>query len=456
MKKRMEMVESVNNKIKGGDKKKMKTKTKILAIGEIAIVLCSVFLVALPGIAAEQNQEMQKVSASEVTTASEDDFVLEIYGNANEDDTIDMRDTTYIKLVIFKKKPKTDFADANHDGKVSMLDIGQTKLIILGKEKELTLLDMADRVVTVPRPIERIVSCDIDSLTVIATLGTVDRIVGVPNYIGKYGKDIMVAGAHPELDELPAVGAYKTLNAELIVSLKPDVIFTSSRYVDVADSLREKTGTPVVGVTILKDTYGAETYSLVGTIISKEDEAEETVSYLYEKLDEVKTVTADIPDSEKPKVYFVLWPNKGVTNTYFYYSPINTAGGINVAEVLKTDGVRYGEVSKEQILDWNPDIIVVHGALLYVRQQLIENVLSDPDIQSVSAIKDKRVYYTKGPFTGWDPATGVAETFYMAKLFHPDKFEELDVEKECNEILERVYGVDGLWTGITEGWTWWE
>jgi iron complex transport system substrate-binding protein len=30
-----------------------------------------------------------------------------IYGNANEDDTLDMRDVTYIKLAIFGKKPRS-------------------------------------------------------------------------------------------------------------------------------------------------------------------------------------------------------------------------------------------------------------------------------------------------------------------------------------------------------------
>ena len=73
----------------------MKTKNKMLATVEIAVVLCSVFLMALPTIAADQNvqQAMQKESAT-VTAASEDDYVLGIYGNANEDDTIDMRDLT--------------------------------------------------------------------------------------------------------------------------------------------------------------------------------------------------------------------------------------------------------------------------------------------------------------------------------------------------------------------------
>jgi hypothetical protein len=108
----------------------MKTKNKQLAVVEIAIVLCSVFLVAIPAIATEQT--MQEVSACTVTTASEDDYVLGIYGNANEDDTIDMRDLTYVKLIFFGKKPETELADAKYDGKINPLDFIQIKLIIVG------------------------------------------------------------------------------------------------------------------------------------------------------------------------------------------------------------------------------------------------------------------------------------------------------------------------------------
>jgi hypothetical protein len=46
--------ESVNKNLGGEKKKKMKTKNKLLASVEIAIVLCSMFLVALPASAAEQ------------------------------------------------------------------------------------------------------------------------------------------------------------------------------------------------------------------------------------------------------------------------------------------------------------------------------------------------------------------------------------------------------------------
>ena len=86
--------------------------------------------------------------------AEEDDFVLDIYGNANEDDTIDMRDLTYVKRIFFGEKPETELADAKYDGKIDSLDFVQIKLVIVGKENVLTLIDTADRTVTVSMPVE--------------------------------------------------------------------------------------------------------------------------------------------------------------------------------------------------------------------------------------------------------------------------------------------------------------
>ena len=82
----------------------------------------------------------------------------------------------------------------------------------------------------------------------------------------------------------------------------------------------------------------------------------------------------------------------------------------------------------------------------------IERVLADPVLQPVNAVKNQSVYYTRGWMMGWDSPTGVTEAFYMAKIFHPDKFKDLDVEKECNGILERFYGAGGLYTWLLENY----
>jgi iron complex transport system substrate-binding protein len=157
----------------------MKTKTKMVVLMEIAVVLCSVLLVAtLPAIAAEQSQEMQKVSVSEVMAASEDDYTLDLYGNANEDDTIDMRDVTYTKLIIFGKKSETKLADAYYDDEVDVLDVVQIKLIILGRESELTIIDSADRTVTVKEPINRVVVFNHGMFVTMRSIKATDKVVG--------------------------------------------------------------------------------------------------------------------------------------------------------------------------------------------------------------------------------------------------------------------------------------
>ena len=199
-----------------------------------------------------------------------------IYGNANEDDTLDMRDVTYIKLVIFGKKPATTFADANYDGKISMLDIGQTKLIIQGKEKELTLIDQADRTVTVPRPIERIVSTSIDACRTIVQLGEADKLVGVPSGRFKRFETLIAGTAYSQLNELPDIGPFFNPNVELIVSLKPDVLFgiVGSMYLNYANTVQEKTAIPVICVGA-PGSQDFEIHQLVDTVIGEEREAEE-------------------------------------------------------------------------------------------------------------------------------------------------------------------------------------
>ena len=403
--------------------KKMKTKILVL----VGIAVC-VMLLTSPALASAGYSK--------------------IYGNANEDDVLDMRDVTYIKLVIFGKKPATDFADANYDGKISMLDIGQTKLIILGKEKMLTLVDQADRTVTMPRPIERIVTLFPSITRVILALDGCDRLVGASSTTtsGERANRMIMLQAYPELLELPNIGSHKNPNAEQIVSLKPDVIFAYAPIgrLERCVPIQEKTGIPVVGIYMDPNLASGcfESYRLAGKVIGEEERAEELIEFKEEKFAELREVTSQIPDSEKPRVHLAFWGS--ITKSPGSYYPVELAGGINVLSSESSV-----TVSKEQVIAWNPDFILIHGPSA-PHTLSIDDVLSDPDLQTINAVKNKKVYYTKGHYIGWDPATGLTEAFYMAKLLHPDKFNDLDVEEKGNGILKKVYRADGLYTWLLE------
>ena len=402
-------------------------KTKILLL--IGIAMCAILLTS-PALASAGYSK--------------------IYGNANEDDVLDMRDVTYIKLAIFGKKPATTLADANYDGKISMLDIGQTKLIILGKEKKLTLIDMADRIVTVPRPLERIVSTFPEETRVIVEVGGVDKLVGVSSYLimDNYAPNFIMLTAYPQLKELPGVGSYREPNLEQIVTLNPDVVISGNSGPDKANIIQEKTGIPTVALSAKFDYKGEggafEAYRLAGKVIGNEERAEELISFISEEFDKVLAVTSKIPDNERVRVYYLCF---GLTRPYCAYAPIEIAGGINVA---RTGSESVITVSKEQIIAWNPDIILIHSTSKSHTIGTIEDILSDSDLQSMNAVKNGKVYYSKGGYVGGNPTTAVTEAPYMAKLFYPEKFEDLDVEEEGNRILEMFYGVDGLYTYMQE------
>jgi iron complex transport system substrate-binding protein len=373
-----------------------------------------------------------------------------------------MRDVTYIKLVIFGKKPDTTFADANNDGKISMLDIGQTKLIILGKEKELTLVDWADRIVTIPRPVERVVPLMPCITRLVIGLGATDKIVGMDLWSFRWVKgdssggfgsrwDEMVAG----LAELPNVGSFYEPNQELILSLKPDVVipYAGEGSEEFWDRFQKGTGIPVV---CYRGTGTQEAMSEMfehikfeGKVLGKEKEAEEIVSYFTEELKKVTEVTSPIDECEKPRVYFAR--SSVIEKAATGYDPIELAGGILVSKALeKIDSPELvPEVSIEQIILWNPDIFLISRTSV-TPKLTVESVLSDPRLQTINAVKNRKVYYTPNAYNllGPDPPRVVTEVFYLAKLFHPGKFEDLDLEKEGNELFERFYGVDGLWTEI--------
>ena len=392
--------------------------------------------------------------------ANEDDYVLDIYGNANLDDTIDMRDLTFAVRIFLGMEERTDLADAYFDGEINALDFTQIGLIILGRESELTVIDSADRTVTINMPIERIASSSMpqDIRTIIA-LGAADKIVGVPDAITGDDADYYPAiyMAYPELTELPIAGSpyYGGPYLEVIASLEPDLVLVS--YAD-ADAVQEALGVPTIAApssdTVALALKGFKWLKMMGYIIGEQGRAEELSSYFHDKLDEVRDVTSGIPETEKPKVYLAFWTGGMETITYTpgIYAAVDIAGGMNV---VSEDPGTHGpyspymwEVSKEQIIAWNPDIILIHACTGPIA---IEDVLADPDLQSITAVQNNEVYYTKGFMFGWDPATGVIEaSCYMPKLFHSEEFSDLDVDDEGNEILKEVYGADGIWTEMTE------
>jgi iron complex transport system substrate-binding protein len=392
-------------------------------------------------------------------TVSAYDFTLSVYGNANMDDVLDDKDLEYLRGILSGTNEKTQFADANYDGIINEADITQIESIISSDPAILTLVDNQGITVQVDTPVKRNVNLFLGSVRPVVQLDSTDNIVGIGTITGFDKK--LIFKAHPELKEIPEVGTGQEPNQEAILSVKPDAIyggfFTSK---EISQSLSQNTGIPFVYAapkevaSFDKDDGAYETWRFIGLMQGNDDlkRAEELIHYSNEKIKVIEDVTSQVPEIEKPKVYFACYASPTMTSNY--YQPIDIAGGINVAKDLPTGTSGWGgvDVSKEQIIEWNPDVILVHAGTKEDdgKHGSIDGILNDPALQSINAVKNKRVYGTKGWDTGWDPATGLCECYYLAKLFYPDLFKGLNVEKECNEILEEFYGVPGLYDWMLE------
>jgi iron complex transport system substrate-binding protein len=392
-------------------------KTKIVML--VGIALCTMLL-------------MSPALASDAGT-------LEIYGNANEDDTIDMRDLTYVKLVFFGKKPETELADAKYDGKINPLDFIQIKLIIVGKEKELTVVDVAGRDVTIYKPVKRIIPLTTYSGEIIRMFGEQDKIVGVCSAIAEHPIYF------PKLSELPSVGGTYP-DYEVILRLNPDLV-TAWAY-GVEGHAEKLLGIPVVGLTLYKPEILRENLDKLGYIIDKEDKAVYYTNEFHDKyIDLIKAQIEGVSEEKRPKVY--VESSSGAYKTYGSKSGaqqlIDIAGGKNIF----ADFEKIPKADPEEVVERNPDIIIKQIPVTDAgydmddpskMKALRDELMNRPELANVNAVKNERVYIMdKDPWYGPDYPIAVA---YMAKWFHPDLFGDLDPKAIHQEWLTEFQRLD--------------
>jgi iron complex transport system substrate-binding protein len=322
------------------------------------------------------------------------------------------------------------------------------------------LTDLSGREVEIPEKVERVVSPFMMYTRIVVALGAGDRLAGIshtcvlPEEERPHGIDLL---------ELPDVGDFGS-NIELIASLEPDIIFSLPRDARVFE---EKTGAAVVSASFpggkRMEEFFAEQIDVIGAALHREEEAEDLKAYIREKLKMVTSVTAGIPEEERPRVYFAWTSWTGdITNTVVDLDPIELAGGINVAGDCENfaKGQRGILVSREHILKWDPEIIFLsrYSSARWEKASggdkkapvTVEEVLADPLLRDVDAVRNGRVYYTTAFCNWWPHQRAIAQVFQMAKIFHPERFEDLDVVKEGNEVFKRFYGGDGLYAGLVK------
>jgi len=305
--------------------------------------------------------------------------------------------------------------------------------------------DLANRTVCIPGEVKRIVSLWPEATRIVIALGAGDKLVGVTDW---ERRDPVMPKVWPRLKELPTVGTHRNPNIEEIRKLKPDVILADARLGAALDRIQELTGVPVVGVRI---NIGAEmgfsykAFAIVGRILGGEYEKRgiELMQYLESKLSEIRERVSKIPPEKRLRVYIAFARNPLIT--FGLADPAKSAGLINVGF---NPGRVWYPVNIEQIVMWDPDIIVVHALSEILGNYTVESILRDPTWRLVRAVREGRVYNAFLGYVGWYPGMTVINTLQLAKIAYPDLFKDIDVISFGNEVLEKLYGVKNLFSEI--------
>jgi len=379
-----------------------------------------------------------------IVPALASDCTLEIFGNANMDDTIDEVDIEYVEGIIKEMNEATELADANYDGEITEDDITQIELIIGGEEKELTIVDRHGDAVTINKPVTSVIPDHITSLEAIRVLGAGDLIIATQALTDCVGPTFLHG-----LGELPTVGGYKLPDYEAILSLDPDIYFVYSGSQENKQTVIKNLPGVAVICAPYSEPYDTNDITMdirqLGYILDRRDQAEEYIDWHNGYLDMIKERVAELSEDEKPRVYVTCF---SLYNCRAVFPPIEIAGGINIGADL---GAGYcTSVDPEWVLVENPDIIIDpvvgwdYGYDVYDPSALIamrEDILNQPELANVTAVEDERVYIPDIYSIGLFPNNIISITYY-AKWLHPDLFEDLDPQKIHQEYLDRFTPIE--------------
>lgn len=243
-------------------------------------------------------------------------------------------------------------------------------------------------------------------------------------------------GARPEIGRLTGRG--NTTNLETLLALKPDLILdigsVARTFVEVADRVAAQTGIPYA---LLDGRFErlVESYRLHGQLTGETPRAEELARYCDDVIRTCRARIATVPMEKRPRVYYARGPrglDTGLGGS-INVETIEFMGAANVA-----GGVRGGlaTVSLEQVLVWNPEVIIT------IDQDFAANVRSDPSWAAVSALREGRVHLSlKLPF-GWvdfPPAVNrMPGLWWLGKILYPALFPE-DLTAITRDFYGRFY-----------------
>lgn len=298
------------------------------------------------------------------------------------------------------------------------------------------IVDMTGRTVTVPDKIEKIYGTSPPATNLIYGVDP-GRIVGLNFGVNEAEKKFI----DQRLLSLPVVGGWfgqgHTPNMESLLVVRPDVILVwqyknGMRNVDVEAAMRPLNASIVFVVLDNLTDYPA-VFRFMGYLLGEEARTNLLAAYAEKTIADMERLRSIIPEKERVRVYYAENPDGLSTEcaTSIHAALIPLCGGVNVHLGVAQDGYGMEKVSMEQVLVYDPDVVLTHDGGFYAR------LFEDKRWQGIRAVQDNRVYLIpRLPMNWFDRPPSFMRLLgarWLAHRLYPQEY-PLDVREETRRF----------------------
>ncbi|MBW4844104.1 MAG: ABC transporter substrate-binding protein [Lachnospiraceae bacterium] len=300
--------------------------------------------------------------------------------------------------------------------------------------------DSAGREVTLPKEINKIAPSGPLAQIVLYTFCP-DKLSGLASDFSE--------GAKQYIDEkywsLPKFGQFygknANLNMEALIAESPDVIIdigeAKKTVKEDMDALQEQLNMPVIFIEADLDTMSSA-YEKLGELTGDTDQAKKLADYCNNTLKRSETAREQL--AEKKSVYFAIGDDGLHTNAEgsIHARVIEQIGAENAAKVEMVSSGGGSEVSFEQLLLWQPDIIIADSEALY------QTITTDKVWGELHAVKEGKVYQIPSvPYSFMSSPPSVNRMIgilWLGNLVYPEQY-NIDIKQEVKVFYELFYHV---------------
>ena len=300
--------------------------------------------------------------------------------------------------------------------------------------------DSVGREVTVPAQIDKVALSGPMAQIVLFALCP-DKLVGIANAWDESAAQYLDTEYYnlPLLGQL--YGGKGELNLETLLESGAQVVIDVGEAKDgIAedlDALQEQTTIPFVHISATLATMD-ETYTMLGDLLGMPDEAKALADYCRSTYDRALTIADSV---EKANLLYITGDaGLNVIAQGAYHAEVIDLLSNNLAVVDDPSSKGTGnEVDMEQILNWNPDVI------LFAPDSIYDTVAGDAAWQGVTAIQNGAYYEVPmGPYNwmGFPPSVQrLLGMLWMAKVLYPEAA-DYDLYTEAAQYFKLFYHCD--------------